>query len=468
MKREYLSYGVFVLAALLFFSWGLSSSALAGIPIDSDTIASLAEKLTPTVVNISTTQVYRRGPSPFFGPRGPSGKDPFEEFFRRFFGDIPQQEFKRQSLGSGFIISKDGYIVTNNHVVENASDIKVILSDKTEYHAEVVGRDPKTDIALIKVKTKKDLPAAELGDSDGLRVGEWVVAIGNPFGLGHTVTSGIVSAKGRIIGAGPYDDFIQTDASINPGNSGGPLFDIDGKVVGINTAIISGGQGIGFAIPINMAKSFIPQLREKGSVERGWLGIYIQPVTKELADTFGLKKVVGALVAEVMDNSPAEKGGVKRGDIILEFDGKVVEESSDLPRMAAVTPVGKKVNVKVFREGKRETLSIKMGKLEEKESKVASSEELKEELGLTVQDLTPEIARQLRLDFEEGVIVTRVEQGSLAHQAGMKPRDVILEVNRTKISSVKEFKKTVKKNRKSHLFLVQRGRNTLFVAIKKG
>ncbi len=465
-KNFWLSKTVYL--AILTIALGISTWAYAGIPIDSDSIATLAKNLTPTVVNISTTQVFRHGPSPFLGRRGPSGNDPFEDFFKRFFGDIPQREFKQQSLGSGFIISKDGYIVTNNHVVANATDVKVILYDKTEYHAKVVGKDPKTDIALIKVDTKGDLPFAELGDSDSLRVGEWVVAIGNPFGLGHTVTAGIVSAKGRIIGAGPYDDFIQTDASINPGNSGGPLFDINGKVIGINTAIIAGGQGIGFAIPINMAKSFLPQLRETGSVVRGWLGVYIQPITKELAGSFGLKDAHGALVAEVMAKSPAEKGGIKRGDVILEFEGKKIDESSDLPRIVAATPVGKKANVKIFRDGKEELLAVKIGKMKEGQALAASAQEIKEKLGMSVQNLTPEIAQSLGMDMTSGVVVSAVEQGSLAGQAGIRRGDVILEVNRERVNDVKEFKKAVKKGDKSHLFLIQRGKNTIFVAIKTG
>jgi len=273
--------------------------------IQAPNFADLAEHLKPAVVNISTTQVVKgqRRAAPRFPFPSPFGeRDPFEEFFERFFGgEGPQREMRRRSLGSGFIVNKDGYIVTNNHVVENASDIKVSLSDKEEFDAKVVGRDPKTDVALIKIDAKKDLPATSLGDSGKLRVGEWVVAIGNPFGLGNTVTVGIVSAKGRIIGAGPYDDFIQTDASINPGNSGGPLFNLHGEVVGINTAIVASGQGIGFAIPINVAKDLLIQLREKGKVTRGWLGVQVQRVTPELAKSFGLDRERGALVADEYD-----------------------------------------------------------------------------------------------------------------------------------------------------------------------
>jgi len=280
--------------------------------IQAPNFADLAEQLQPAVVNIGTTQVLR-GPGrglPFPSPFGGRGeRDPFREFFERFFGGMPQRELRRRSLGSGFIINKEGYIVTNNHVVENATDIKVSLADAGEFDATVVGRDPLTDVALIKVEAERDLPVAALGNSDKLRVGEWVIAIGNPFGLGHTVTAGIASAKGRIIGAGPYDDFIQTDASINPGNSGGPLFNLMGEVVGINTAIVATGQGIGFTIPINLAKEILPQLREKGRVTRGWLGVQVQQVTPALAQSLGLERPHGALVADVQPNSPAERAG---------------------------------------------------------------------------------------------------------------------------------------------------------------
>src|SRR5919197_206208 len=314
--------------------------------VQAPNFADLAEQLKPAVVNISTTQVVkgqrRMAPrTPFPSPFGE--RDPFEEFFERFFGgEGPQREMRRRSLGSGFIITKDGYIVTNNHVVENASDIKVSLSDKEEFDAKVIGRDPKTDLALIKIEAKKDLPTAPLGDSSKLRVGEWVIAIGNPFGLGHTVTAGIVSAKGRIIGAGPYDDFIQTDAPINPGNSGGPLFNMQGEMVGINTAIVSSGQGIGFAIPINIAKPLIPQLEKTGKVTRGYLGVSIQSIAPDLAKALKLEDRQGALVAEVVPGGPAARAGIQQGDVIVAFNGKAVKDAHDLPAMAAETPVGQK------------------------------------------------------------------------------------------------------------------------------
>jgi serine protease Do len=305
------------------------------------------KRVKPSVVNISTTTLVK-GPDlydRFFGQANPFRDFFGEDFYERFFGDMPQREFKQRSLGSGFIIDRDGYILTNNHVVEKAQSIKVRLSDEKEYDAKVVGRDPKTDIALIKINTRQNLPVAPLGDSDSLEVGDWLIAIGNPFGLEHTVTAGIVSAKGRVIGAGPYDDFIQTDASINPGNSGGPLFNLNGEVVGINTAIVSGGQGIGFAIPINVAKELLPQLKTKGRVVRGWLGVMIQKVTPEIAKGFGLKESEGALVSDVMEGSPAEKAGIKRGDVIVSYNGKRIKEMDQLPKLVGTTEVGKKVKV---------------------------------------------------------------------------------------------------------------------------
>ncbi|NIW11368.1 MAG: Do family serine endopeptidase, partial [Gammaproteobacteria bacterium] len=335
------------------------------VSITNETFSQLAEKLKPAVVNISTTMVVKQQPS-FRGRPSPFGEqDPFREFWEKFFGGEMPRERETRSLGSGFIINKEGYIVTNNHVVENAREIIVTLHNEKDYKAEVIGKDKKTDLALIKIEAEEDLPVAPLGDSDKLGVGEWVLAIGNPFGLAETVTAGIVSAKGRVIGAGPYDDFIQTDASINPGNSGGPLFNFWGEVVGINTAIIAAGQGIGFAIPINMAKEILPQLKEKGRVTRGWLGVGIQGVTSQLAESFGLEEKKGALVSQVFKDGPAEKAGIKQGDIILEFDGKEIKDFGDLSRIVASTPVGKTVTIKVFRNGKVIPLQATVAEMEE-------------------------------------------------------------------------------------------------------
>lgn len=327
-----------------------------------DSLADLAARLKPAVVNISTTQIVRFTPQPF-GIPFPEGS-PMEEYFRRFFGPMPERELKRQSLGSGFIISPDGFILTNNHVVGRATEIKVILEDKREFQARLIGRDPKTDLALIKIEAEGPLPAATLGDSDSLRVGDWVVAIGNPFGLGHTVTAGIVSAKGRIIGAGPYDDFIQTDASINPGNSGGPLFNLKGEVVGVNTAIVASGQGIGFAIPIKIAKELLPSLK-RGEVTRGYLGVYLADLTPEQAKSVGLKEGRGVLVVRVVRGGPAERANLQPGDIVVRFDGKEVPGTRDLSWLVATTPPGKEVEVEVIRRGKPLTLRVIIGRLEE-------------------------------------------------------------------------------------------------------
>jgi serine protease Do len=433
--------------------------------------AELAEHLKPSVVNVSTTQVMKgqRRPMPRMPFPSPFGeRDPFEEFFERFFGgENPQREFRRRSLGSGFIINRDGYIVTNNHVVENASDIKVSLSDKEEYDAKVIGRDPKTDVALIKIEARKDLSAAPLGDSNKLRVGEWVMAIGNPFGLGHTVTTGIVSAKGRIIGAGPYDDFVQTDASINPGNSGGPLFNMSGEVVGINTAIIATGQGIGFAIPINVAKELLVPLREKGRVVRGWLGVQVQRVTPELAKSFGLDRERGALVADVVPDTPAAKAGIERGDIIIEFNGRKIEEMNDLPRIVAGTPPNTDVPIKILRKGQEKVVQVQVAELKE-ERMAEGGGTLEENLGMTVQELTPEIARNLGVSESKGVVVTNVDDGSPADEAGLRRGDVIVEVNQKKVQTVQDYRAAIGRvgSAESLLLLVRRGSNVLYVALK--
>jgi serine protease Do len=426
----------------------------------------LAKRLKPSVVNISTAKTIapqkrmRRSPSPF-------GADPFEDFFDRFFEEMPQQKYKQRSLGSGFIISDDGFILTNNHVVAGADEIKVKLSDGREFKADIKGTDEKFDLAVLKIEVKDHLPVAKLGDSDTIEVGEWVLAIGNPFGLTQTVTAGIVSATGRVIGSGPYDDFIQTDASINPGNSGGPLFDADGKVIGINTAIVAGGQGIGFAIPINMAKAVLPQLEASGKVTRGWLGVAIQAVTPELARSFGVEGENGALVAEVNKESPAEKAGLKSGDIILEYDGKPIHEMNVLPRLVAATPVGKKVALKILRNGKQEKVTVTIERLKENaaESQVTPATD---RLGMTIQELTPEIAARLGLQESKGVVVTGVTPGGAAEEAGIAGGDVIQEINGTRITSFDDYNKAVAASKKGAAvrLLLRRGDRSLFVALK--
>src|SRR5687768_1189404 len=432
----------------------------------------LSKKMRPVVVNISSTQVSesrgQQGPQEFGSPFGE--EDPFNDFWRRFFGGpLPRGPQRQRSLGSGFIIDGDGSILTNNHVVENAQKIVVKLADEQEHEAKVIGRDPKTDIAVIKIEAKTKLTPANFGDSDGLEVGEWVMAIGNPFGLDSTVTSGIVSAKGRHIGQGPYDNFIQTDASINPGNSGGPLLNLRGEVIGINTAIFSrtgGNIGIGFAIPINLVKELLPQLRGKGKVVRGYLGVLIQKVTPEIAESLGMEKSQGALVANVSKDGPAEKAGVKVGDVIVEFDGKEVKDSGDLPIIVARTSVDKKVRMKVLRDKKEIFLNVAVGELKDEEV-VATAPE-KGELGLTVQKLTPQMAESLGLERAEGVVVTAVEPGSVADDAGIRRGDIIVEVDRKAVRSIDDYKKAVAGVRKGRgvLFLVRRGDSTLFLALK--
>jgi serine protease Do len=446
---------------------GGNSDSRVGVQLPD--FVALAKKLKPIVVNISSTQVSEaQGPQEFGNPFGED--DPFNDFWRRFFGGpVPRGPQRQRSLGSGFIIDADGSILTNNHVVENAQKIVVKLADEQEYEAKVIGRDPKTDIAVIRINAKTSLPVAALGDSDRLEVGEWVVAIGNPFGLDSTVTSGIVSAKGRHIGQGPYDNFIQTDASINPGNSGGPLINLKGEVIGINTAIFSRSGtniGIGFAIPINLVKELLPQLRGKGRVTRGYLGVLIQKVTPDIAESLGMDKGSGALVANVSKDGPAERAGVKVGDVIVEFDGKEIKDSGDLPIIVARTPVDKKVRMKVLRDKKEVVLTVSVGELKEEE--VAAAVPEKGELGMTVQRLTPQIAESLGLEKTDGVVVTAVEPGSAADEAGIRRGDVILEVDRKAIRNLDEYKKSIAGIRKGKgvLFLVRRGESTLFLALK--
>ncbi len=445
-----------------------AAPAVSSRPQELPDFVSLAKKLGPAVVNISTTQVGEGGGQESGGRFGE--EDPFGDFWRRFFGgQMPRGPYRQKSLGSGFIIDRDGSILTNNHVVDNAQKIVVRLADNQEYEAKVVGKDSKTDIAIIKINARANLPVAALGDSDRLEVGEWVMAIGNPFGLDNTVTSGIVSAKGRHIGQGPYDNFIQTDASINPGNSGGPLINLRGEVVGINTAIFSrsgGNIGIGFATPINLVKELLPQLKGKGKVTRGYLGVLIQKVTPEIAESLGMQRARGALVANVSKDGAAERAGVKVGDVIVEFDGKEINDSSDLPILVARTAVDKRVSMKVLRDKKEVTLTAVVGELKEEE--VAASAPEKGELGLTVQRVTPQIAESLGLQKAEGLVVTAVEPGSAADEAGLHRGDVILEIDRKPVRTVADFRKAIGATGKGKgvLFLVRRGESTLFMAIK--
>lgn len=458
------------------FSTAIFSSAADAKSKSENTIfvpesfSNIAETAGPSVINIKTEKTVKDGGQVFryfFG--GPQGEnDPRWDLFNRFYGSPRQREYKQQSLGSGFIIDKDGYIVTNNHVIENADKIKVIMQDGQELDAEIVGRDPNTDLAIIKIQPERDLPVLKFGNSDSLGVGEWVLAIGNPFGLTHTVTAGVVSAKGRVIGSGPYDDFIQTDASINPGNSGGPLLNMAGEVVGINTAIIPGGQGIGFAIPVNMARGIIEQLKISGKVTRGWLGVMIQDLSKELAEYYGAPDARGALVAEVVQGEPADKAGIKPKDIITKVDGQPIEKSRELTRMIAAIPVGKQVEVTVWRKGGTQTFKVEIGRREDaKITARESGREPADELGLRVSELTTKMARRLNLPVTEGIIVTEVAPQSKAAEAGIQVGDIIQEINNLSVNSIKNFTTVIKETRTGEpIRMLMKRMNAGFVVIK--
>jgi serine protease Do len=461
---------LFTAFCLLFLLPGVSQAA--SLP----DLVPLIKKLKPVVVNISTTQ---NAPSRDGGEM-PEGlrNSPFEEFFRQFLDRMPKEDFKSRSLGSGVLIDSKGYIITNNHVVADADKITVRLFDEREFSAKVVGRDEKTDLALIRIEADGDLPQAKLGNSDKTEVGSWVVAIGNPFGLEATVTAGIISAKGRMIGNGPYDNFLQTDAAINPGNSGGPLFNLDGEVIGINTAIISrsgGSMGIGFASPINMAKLIIKQLKESGRVTRGWLGVRIQTVTPELAKALGMKHKQGALVASVEPDSPAHKAGVLAGDVIVQFNGLDVHRMKELPAVVAQIPVGKSVPMKVFRDGRLKTIRVVVAELHEEASSGAEKAKKRvtdhgkvNSMDMTVQALNMEMKGQLNVPKgTSGVLVTEVKKGGLAGESGIHPGDVIVEIDRKPVKSLSDFKKTTKKLNpgRNLLILLLRGGDPHFMAI---
>ena len=450
------------LVLLLVYFWVVPAGAQ---PPD---FVSLAGQLKPSVVNIGTAKTVKPRQPLYRGPRTPNGGDLFEEFFDRFLRDAPEASRKQQSLGSGFIISADGYILTNDHVVDGADEITVKLSDGREFKGELRGLDPKLDLALIKIDAGEDLPVARLGDSDGIKVGEWVMAIGNPFGLEQTVTVGIVSAKGRVIGAGPYDDFIQTDASINPGNSGGPLFNVQGEVIGINTAIVAGGQGIGFAIPVNMAKQIIPQLRDEGYVTRGWLGVTVQALTKELADSFGLENTHGALVTEIIKDSPADEAGLQRGDVLLTYDGEPIAELNDLPRLVAGTAVDKVVKVKIFRDGQERVVKVKIGKMAEGERDVAvESKAGGGALGITASNVTPELAERFALEGTEGILIVKIDPDGPAAEANLRVADLIVEADGTAVKSVQEFEEIVGKMSPGKVLrlLIQRKSSLLYTTV---
>ena len=474
------------LIALIFVKLSLVNA------IDKPDFSELAEELIPSVVSVSVmiaseTVSQPRSPQ---APQFPPGS-PFEDFFKDFFerrgvpprGNPPPRQRRNQTaMGSGFIIDKKGLIVTNNHVIAGASSITVILHDGTSLQAKLIGADKKTDLALLKVKTDINLKTVDWGDSDEIKVGNWAMAIGNPFGLVNTVTVGIVSARARDINAGPFDDFIQTDASINRGNSGGPLFNLDGNVIGVNTAIYSpsgGSVGIGFAIPSVLAKNIVAQLEKHGRTIRGWLGVRIQTVTEDLAKSLGLKKAYGALVASTLPNSPAEKAGIKAGDIILEFNGREVTEMRKLPRFVAETEVNKEVNIVIWRSEKKKILKVSIAEMKEEkkaELKVDKGEKdiIKEdkidELNIRVSQITKDIRLKQNIPNEiTGLLITNVEQNSDAERKGIRPGDIIQEVNQTPIANIKSFKdiiKIIKVKKRGVLLLINRQGNINFVALK--
>jgi len=460
---------LFVIAILLILV-SIAQYEVYAQPDELKSLSMLVKRLTPSVVNISTTSVLTSRPSPFHSPFGGRENDPFEEFFDKFFGDIPQREFRKSGLGSGFILSEDGYIITNNHVVERASGIKVILEDGQSYEARVIGKDQKSDLALVKIEPKSVLPAVKIGRSDNLEIGDWVVAIGNPFGLGHTVTAGIISAKGRSLGLGAYDDFIQTDAAINPGNSGGPLFNLNGEVIGVNTAIIAGGQGIGFAIPIDTATNVVDQLKFKGKVVRGWLGVLVQQITPEIAEGMNLDESEGALVADVTPGGPADNAGIKRGDIILEFDGKRINAMSDLPKTVAIHKPGTSSEITYSRNGDERHAKITLGELPDEvaQSSGVTDNQIENELGLVVQEINPQIQKKFSLDTAYGVIITGVQPGSVADESGLKAGDIILEINKNYIGNLENYRNALDSLKKGQtaLFLIQRSNNTIYLALR--
>jgi len=475
-KRNVLKEKIVLSASLIFLMilWIGATPAMSSSD-NPGSFAGLVKDASPSVVNVSVEKVTEMagGNSPFGSPSPYGQDDPMQDFLKRFFGDRMPKKFKQKGLGSGFIIDKEGYILTNNHVVEGTDKITVTLNNEKEYDAKIIGRDPKTDIALIKIDADLDVEPLKFGDSEEIEVGDWVVAIGSPFGLGHTVTAGIISAKYRKIGMGAYDDFLQTDASINPGNSGGPLLSTDGKVIGINSAIFSqtgGSVGIGFAIPINMVKDLLPQLK-KGKVIRGWLGVMIQEITPELKDSLGLKSEAGALVSDVTEDSPAEKAGIKRGDVIISFDGKDIKEMSDLPYMVAVTPVDSNVKVKVIRDGKEKTLQVKIAEAKESSSAAVQGNNNMNEgprLGMSLMENSKQYARQYNLPDYRGLVVTEIMPGSPAAMAGIQPGDIILELDKKPIESLKEFKDKISKYKAGDtmLFLIKRQSGSFFLTLK--
>jgi serine protease Do len=460
-------------AGLGAFTWGraeLSRAIQPAVgPVDAPVLltqgppvpsfARIAEAVKPAVININTVSRATLGRTPFeefFG----------EEFFRRFFGDLPER-IPQRSLGSGVIVDPTGIALTNAHVVERAQEIEAITLDGTKHRARIVGMDRKTDLAVLRLDDGRGrFPSARLGDSDRVQVGDWVLAIGSPFGLQATVTAGIISAKARQIGQGPFDDFLQTDAAINPGNSGGPLVNMQGEVIGINTAIVAGGSGIGFAIPSNLAKRIYTELLAKGKVTRGWLGVSIQPLTPELARAFGTRDTRGVLISDVIPDSPAARAGLQPGDVVLEYDGKRMEGPADLQRAVGLTAPGSTARLKIWRDQAEKTVEVRIGEAPEEREARGPTRGGRSLLGLEVRPVTPEIARQLNLRSAEGVVVVRVEDGSPAADAGIQRGDVIREINRQRVRSLADFERLTKDVKEGDRLtvLLQRGPMSLFVA----
>ncbi|SDX85096.1 serine protease Do [Acetomicrobium thermoterrenum DSM 13490] len=443
---------------------GISMEAIAKPvdPVAGNPIAKIAEEASPAVVNIDTETMVKR-------PLFPFADDPF---FRQFFGDQWDkftQIIPMKGKGSGFIVSKDGYILTNNHVIEGADKITVSLADGRQLDAKIVGKDPTFDLAVIKV-TAGNLPVLPLGDSDAVQVGEWVVAIGNPFGLDHTVTVGVISAKNRSIRAGnvSFDGFLQTDAAINPGNSGGPLLDLDGKVVGINTAIIPYAQGIGFAIPVNMAKSVIDDLVSYGRVRRGWLGVYVQPLTSDIAQAYGLKVEKGAVVADVVPDSPADKAGIKRGFVITKVDGVEINDAQDLVFQIRKRMAGDKIKIEIATSSGKRSVTVTLEEIPgQTEAPRLEVSDLEESLGIEVSPVTPALKQKYNIDSEKGVVVVGVKPGSISDRVGIREGDLILEANGVTLKTVDDLKKALQRNPDSVVLLVMREGRTFFISLRK-
>lgn len=452
----------------LVFAAALSAFAAGAGARDSGSISSMVKRLSPSVVNISTTNVTRIEP---FG--SPYQDEYFRKFFDRFFNEqFPGREFRKKGLGSGFILSTDGYILTNNHVVRKAEEIEVILQSGDRYSAGIVGKDPKTDLALLKIEAEKPLPAVRMGDSSVLEIGDRVLAIGNPFGLGHTVTAGIVSAKGRALGIGQYDNFIQTDAAINPGNSGGPLFNFEGEVVGVNTAVIARGQGLGFAIPINMASMVVEQLKTHGRVVRAWLGVMIQDVTPEISEALGIDRREGGLISEVKEGSPAAEAGVRRGDVVVSVNGEKIADAAALARKLALLEPGVPTEFVVLRDGGEKTYSIRLVEHpdNQKSGEAEARRDVERGLGIEVSDITQTIRKRLGVTRSEGVVVVSVAPGSVASEKGIRVGDLVLEINGNPVRGLSDYKRILAESgeRKTLLFLIERKGRTLYMGFRNG